>query len=180
VKCEEPMDRKRKKALLESILFISGDPVDLKDLRRITELPAGEIGFLMNELMAEYRDRNGGIILVEVAGGYQLVSNPEYAPWIKKLKSVSPQKLSLAALETLSIVAYRQPITKAELEQLRGVNSDGVIKSLLDKRFIRVVGKKEVPGRPLVYGTTREFLQHFGLKDLSELPTIRDLHPEEL
>ncbi|NOZ24514.1 MAG: SMC-Scp complex subunit ScpB [Nitrospirae bacterium] len=174
------MDKEQKKALLESILFISGSPMSLKDLKRVTELPSGEIGFLINELMAEYRARKGGIMLVEVAGGYQMVSNPEYAPWIRKLRSAAPQKLSLAALETLSIVAYRQPITKAELEQLRGVNSDGVIKSLLEKRFIRIVGKKEVPGRPLIYGTTREFLQFFGLKDLSELPTIRDLHPEEL
>jgi len=174
------MEKEQKKALLESILFISGTPLNLKDLKKITEFSTGEIGFLINELMAEYRDRKGGILLVEVAEGYQMVSNPEYAPWIKKLKSATPQKLSTAALETLSIVAYRQPITKAELEQLRGVNSDGVIKSLLEKRFIRIVGKKEVPGRPLIYGTTREFLQHFGLKDLSELPTMRDLNPEEL
>ncbi len=174
------MEKEQKKALLESILFISGTPLNLKDLQKITEFSTGEISFLLNELMAEYRDRKGGILLVEVAGGYQMVSNPEYSHWVKKLKATTPQKLSIAALETLSIVAYRQPITKAELEQLRGVNSDGVIKSLLERRFIRIVGKKEVPGRPLIYGTSREFLQHFGLKDLSELPTMRDLNPDEL
>jgi segregation and condensation protein B len=174
------MEKERKRALLESILFISGTPLNLKDLQKITEFSTGEISFLINELMAEYRNRKGGILIVEVAEGYQMVSNPEYSQWIKKLKATTPQKLSIAALETLSIVAYRQPITKAELEQLRGVNSDGVIKSLLERRFVRIVGKKEVPGRPLIYGTSREFLQHFGLKDLSELPTMRDLNPDEL
>ncbi|VAX26707.1 Segregation and condensation protein B [hydrothermal vent metagenome] len=174
------MEKEQKRALLESILFISGTPVNLKDLQKITEFSTGEISFLINELMAEYRNRKGGILLVEVAEGYQMVSNPDYSYWVKKIKATTPQKLSIAALETLSIVAYRQPITKAELEQLRGVNSDGVIKSLLERRFIRIVGKKEVPGRPLIYGTSREFLQHFGLKDLSELPTMRDLNPDEL
>ena len=174
------MEKEQKRALLESILFISGAPVNLKDLQKITEFSTGEISFLINELMAEYRNRKGGIFLVEVAEGYQMVSNSEYSHWIKKLKATTPQKLSIAALETLSIVAYRQPITKAELEQLRGVNSDGVIKSLLERRFIRIVGKKEVPGRTLIYGTSRKFLQHFGLKNLSELPTMRNLNPDEL
>ncbi|HDY70549.1 MAG TPA: SMC-Scp complex subunit ScpB, partial [Nitrospirae bacterium] len=92
----------------------------------------------------------------------------------------TPQKLSMAALETLAIIAYRQPVTKAEIDQFRGVGSDGVVKNLLDRRMIRVVGKKEAPGRPLLYGTTREFLLHFGLTDLSDLPTMRELSPDEL
>ncbi len=164
---------------MESILFVSGAPISLGDLQKITGFSTGETEFLMKELTADYRDRRGGILIVEVAGGYQMVSNPEHSRWIRKMKTSTPSKLSMAALEALSIVAYRQPITKAELEQLRGVNSDGVIKSLLERRFIRVVGRKEVPGRPLLYGTTREFLQHFGLKDLSELPTMRELNPDE-
>ena len=174
------MEREQKKALLEALLFVSGAPLTLKDLQKATGLSTGEIGFLMNELMAEYRKRTGGVLLAEVAEGFQMVSNPEFSDWVRKLTSSIPQKLSMAALETLAIIAYRQPITKAELEQLRGVNSDGVVKSLIERRFIRIVGKKEAPGRPLLYGTTREFLQHFGLKDLSELPTMRELNPDEL
>jgi segregation and condensation protein B len=174
------MEKEQKKALMESLLFVSGTSLGVKDLQKITELPSGEIEYIMNELMADYRDRDGGVHIAEVAEGYQMVSNSEYSPWIKRIKASTPQRLSMAALETLAIVSYRQPLTKAEIDQLRGVSSDGVIKNLLERRLINVVGKKEAPGRPLLYGTTREFLLHFGLKDLSELPTLRELNPEEI
>lgn len=174
------MENEEKKALLESVLFVSGTSLSTKELQRITELSSGEITFLLSELMAEYRNRGRGIQIVEVAEGYQMVSNPAYSGWIRRLKTNLPLKLSMAALETLAIIAYRQPISKAEIEELRGVNSEGTLKSLTERRFVRIVGRKETPGRPLLYGTTREFLQHFGLKDLSELPTARELNPDEL
>jgi len=140
-----------------------------------------EIKRIMGELISDYRDRDGGIHIVEIANGYQMVTNPRYAPWIKKFMGAQPSnKLSMPALETLAIIAYRQPIIKAEIEQIRGVNSDGVIKTLLERRLIRIMGRKEAPGRPLLYGTTREFLQYFGLKDLTELPTLKDLAREEV
>ncbi len=175
------MEASRRKSLIEALLFISGTPLSVKDIQKITGFSTGDIVTSIAELEAEYRQRGSGIQIVEVAEGYQMVTNPEFAEWIRKLKgSTSQTRLSQAALETLAIVAYRQPITKAEIEQLRGVNSEGVIRSLLERRLIRVVGKKDVPGRPLLYGTTREFLLYFGLKDLSELPTIRELNPDEL
>ncbi len=174
------MDNQKKKAILEALIFVSGTPIGIKELQKATGFASGEIGFLVSELMADYRQRQSGIELVEVAEGYQMVTRPEFSDYIRKLKSTTPPKLSMAAMETLAIIAYKQPITKAEVEQIRGVNSDGVIKSLLDRRLIRVVGKKEAPGRPMLYGTTREFLLYFGLKDLSELPTIRELNPDEL
>ncbi len=173
--------RTEKKPVIEALLFVAGTPLSLKELQKLTGLPKGEIQTLISELQAEYTRRGSGIRIVEVAEGYQMVTAPEVAEWIKPLKGgQAGAKLSRAALETLAIVAYRQPITKAEIEELRGVNSDAVIKSLLEKRLIRVVGKKEVPGRPLLYGTTKEFLLYFGLKDLSELPEIEELAPGEL
>ncbi|MEE9523859.1 MAG: SMC-Scp complex subunit ScpB [Thermodesulfovibrionales bacterium] len=169
-----------KKSLIEALLFISGEPLDPKDIRKITDFSDEEISVSLNELVDEYRSRSGGFLITEIAEGYQIVTNPEFAPWIRKLKSTTTTaKLSIAALETLSMVAYKQPITKVEIEQLRGVNSDGVVKSLLEKRLIKILGKKEVPGKPMLYGTTREFLQFFGLKDLSELPTLKELQRDD-
>jgi segregation and condensation protein B len=109
-----------------------------------------------------------------------MVTNPEHADWVRKFKSTQvSSKLSMPALETLAIIAYRQPIIRAEVEQIRGVNSDSAIKTLYEKRLIKIMGRKEAPGRPFLYGTTREFLQYFGLKDLTELPTLKDLTREE-
>jgi len=130
--------------------------------------------------MKEYRERNAGLLIVEIANGYQMVTNSEYADWVRKFKSTQvSSKLSMPALETLAIIAYRQPIIRAEVEQIRGVNSDSAIKTLYEKRLIKIMGRKEAPGRPFLYGTTREFLQYFGLKDLTELPTLKDLTREE-
>ena len=174
------MEKKEKKSLIESLLFVSGEPLALSAIKTSTDLPEVEIKECLDELMGEYKEREGGLLIIEIANGYQMVTNPFYAPWIKKLKSTAASgKLSMPALETLAIIAYKQPIIKAELEQIRGVNSDGVIKTLLDRRLIKIMGRKEVPGKPLLYGTTREFLQYFGLKDLTELPTISELTREE-
>lgn len=161
-------------------MFFSGEPLTPQTLKGVTEMDEPEIRRLMEGLMADYRARGSGILVAEVANGYQMVTDPRHAPWIKKLKGAQVSaRLSLAALETLAIIAYKQPIIKAEIEQVRGVNADGVIKTLLDRRLIKIMGKKEAPGKPLLYGTTKEFLQYFGLKDLAELPTLRDLTREE-
>ena len=174
------METNEKKALVESLLFVSGDPVTLQTLKNVAEMPETELKQLLDELIAGYREKNGGMLIIEVATGYQMVTNPRYVSWIRKMVNTStPNKLSLPALETLAIIAYNQPIIKAELEQIRGVNADGMIKSLLDKRLIKIMGRKEVPGKPLLYGTTKEFLEYFGLKDLTGLPTLKELTRDE-
>jgi len=174
------MEDKEKKYLIEAILFLSGEPVTVSSLKDVTEMPEIELKNFIDELVADYTERNGGILIAEIADGYQMVTNPAYAPWLKKFRASSAAaKLSVPALETLAIIAYKQPIIKAEIEQLRSVNSDGVIKTLLDRKLIKIMGRKEAPGRPLFYGTTKEFLQYFGLKDLTELPTLKDIEREE-
>lgn len=161
-------------------MFVSGDPITMDAIKNVSELPETELRQILDELISEYRNDARGIQIVEVANGYQMTTSPECSAWVRKLfASGTPNRLSLPALETLAIIAYNQPIIKAELEQIRGVNSDGVVKSLLDKRLIKIMGRKEVPGKPLLYGTTKEFLQYFGLKDLSELPTLKELNRDE-
>ncbi|MCX7794169.1 MAG: SMC-Scp complex subunit ScpB [Thermodesulfovibrionales bacterium] len=174
------MDRKEKKDIIELLLFTSGEPLTISSIKEITGLPEEEIKTHLDELIMEYDAKNGGIIIKEIANGYQMITNPAYSEWVKRIKrNVSQTKLSMAALETLAIIAYKQPIIKAEIEQIRGVNSDGAIKTLLERRLIKIVGKKEAPGRPFLYGTTKEFLEYFGLRDLTELPTLKDLSREE-
>jgi segregation and condensation protein B len=168
------------KSILEALLFLSGDVLTTHTFKEIIGLPETDIRNLFNELISEYRDRNSGLQIVEIANGYQMVTNPELAEWVKKFRNThTSSKLSMPALETLAIIAYRQPIIKAEIEQIRGVNSDSAIRTLHDKRLIKIMGRKEAPGRPFLYGTTREFLQYFGLKDLTELPTLKDIIREE-
>jgi segregation and condensation protein B len=174
------MEKAEKKSLIEALLFVSGEPITLASLKTGAEMPETEIKQLLDEMIAEYREKNGGLLLIEIANGYQMVTNPQYARWIRKFRNTAvSSKLSMPALETLAIIAYKQPIIKAELEQIRGVNSDGVIKTLLERRLVKIMGRKEVPGKPLLYGTTREFLEYFGLKDLTELPTLAELTREE-
>jgi segregation and condensation protein B len=174
------MEDMQKKSVLEALLFLSGEPVTLSALREVIDLPEPEIKGLMDELIIWYRERNGGLFIAEIANGYQMVTNPGYSDWVIKFRSTQmSSKLSMPALETLSIIAYKQPLIKAEIEQLRGVNSDSAVKTLIEKRLIKVIGRKEAPGRPFLYGTTKDFLQYFGLKDLTELPTLKDLVREE-
>jgi segregation and condensation protein B len=174
------MTAKEKKSLIEALLFVSGEPVSLSVLKNTTELSENDLKQLLDELIMEYKQRDSGVVIIEIANGYQMVTNPFYSQWLKKFTHTnSSNKLSMPSLETLAIIAYKQPIIKAELEQIRGVNSDGVIKTLLDRRLIKIMGRKEVPGKPLLYGTTQEFLQYFGIKDLTELPTLRELAREE-
>jgi segregation and condensation protein B len=172
--------RDKMKAMLEALLFVTAEPLEPKELKQITDMHEKDIKELLDEIAADYEERAGGILVGKVAGGYQMLSNVEHVDLIKRLKGKGrAQKLSLAALEALAIIAYKQPITKAEVEDLRGVNSDGIVKSLLDKRLVKIVGKKEAPGKPLLYSTTREFLQYFGLNDLTELPTLKDMERDD-
>jgi segregation and condensation protein B len=174
------MEREKLKSMVESVLFLSAEPLVAEDLKDVLQMKEKDILELLDELHKEYAQRNGGVLIGRVAGGYQMITNPDQGDLIRALRGkVRTQKLSLAALETLAIVAYKQPITKAEVEEIRGVNSDGVMKALLDKRLIKIVGKKEAPGKPMLYSTSREFLQYFGLSDLTELPTLKDLEREE-
>src|SRR5512143_2890043 len=170
-----PSETNRNKAIIEALLFASGEPLSLSAINKATSLSEQDIREIMRELISEYGDRNSGIIIAEIADRYEMATDPELAAWIRRMKNVHvSNKLSQPSIETLSIIAYKQPITKVEIDQLRGVNSDAAVKSLLDKRLIKIIGKKESPGRPFLYGTTREFLQYFGLKNLAELPPLSD------
>jgi len=164
------------KAIIESLLFASGTPVTLRRLAEVIGVAQAEARAAVQFLIQEYGAAERGIRLTEVAGGYQFRTAAEYADYVKKFVQEKPSKLSRAALETLAIIAYRQPLTKAEVELVRGVDVDGVLNSLLTKKLIRVVGRKDVAGRPWVYGTTPQFLELFGLNDLSSLPPLPAIH----
>ncbi|MBU2490405.1 MAG: SMC-Scp complex subunit ScpB [Proteobacteria bacterium] len=167
------------KYVVESLLFAAGEPVGEDQLLEVVPgASAEDVRLALAEIRDEYEARGGGFFLEEVAGGFQLRTRPEFAPYIRKLSQGQPARLSRAALETLAIVAYRQPVMRAEIEHVRGVDSGGVLRMLLEKDLLRVLGKKDLPGRPLVYATSKRFLEVFGLKDLSELPSLRDM--EEL
>ncbi len=158
---------------IEAVLFAAGRAVSLKELAHILEVSSEEVKEALKALQEHYQDR--GVTLREVGGGFRFETRSEFAPYIRRLKLGNPPRLSRAALETLAIVAYKQPITKAEIEAIRGVDSAGALKSLLEKGLIKIAGRKEVPGRPLLYATTRRFLEVFALKDLSELPSLKEL-----
>ena len=164
------------KAVIEALIFASDTPLAPEKIRVVfPEAEKTEIKEIIDQLILEYNERNGGIFLQEVAGGFQFRTNPELGQWIKKLKSTKPHSLSPQAMETLAIVAYKQPIVKSEIESIRGVDVGGPLKSLLDKKLVRIVGRKDVPGKPIIYGTTRRFLEVFNLKDLLDLPNLREL-----
>jgi segregation and condensation protein B len=161
---------------LEAVLFASAEPITLVKLQEIFA-PDGIDGDEIKEgvwvLQQEYQGR--GLELREVASGYQLRTRQEMGPWLARLEKQRPVRFSRAALETLSSVAYRQPVTRAEIEEVRGVDCGGVLKTLLDRNLVRIVGKKDVPGRPLLYGTTRSFLEVFSLESLAALPSLREI-----
>jgi segregation and condensation protein B len=165
----------RLKSIIESLLFASDKPLSMKRLTDLTkETDLGQVAAAVEQLRADYADR--GVVLHEVAGGFQFRTNPINAHWVRELVSGKPVKLSRAQLETLAILAYRQPITRPEIDEIRGVDSGGTLKTLLDRNLVRVLGKKEEPGRPLLYGTTQTFLEFFNLKDLKDLPTLREFY----
>lgn len=167
------------KNIVECLLFFSDKPIAVEKLAQITEVDnQEEIRIAAEELRKEYEIRNGALQVVNIAEGYQICTKSEFSDWIRKLyKSQTTFQLSLPALETLSIVAYKQPITRAEIEKVRGVDASCVLRTLLEKRLIRISGRKRVPGRPMLYGTTQEFLRYFGLKDLSEIPSLEEIKP---
>ncbi len=170
------MEENNLKSAVEALIFASEKPITLEQIKKVLGIAdnAG-VNKIIEELSGEYETQNRGIRVVEVAGGFQMSTCAAFAPFLKKLfKNRYSDKLSRQALESLAIIAYKQPLTKAEIESLRGVNVDGVMKSLLDKNLIRICGRKKIPGRPFVFGTTREFMEHFGLKSLQDLPKIEN------
>ena len=164
------------KAILEALIFASPDPLTPKAIEKLLDSePREDIHAALAELKRDY-DRPGGLQLVEVAGGYQIVTRPDLHEWVRRLfHERTTQKLSVAALETLAVIAYRQPVTAPEVAEIRGVNTSGVLGTLIERKLVKIVGRKQVVGRPFLYGTTREFLERFGLNDLSDLPKVEDM-----
>jgi segregation and condensation protein B len=160
--------------VVEALLFASDSPLEAERIREVLDLgDAGEARALVDALRERYQAADGALTVVEVAGGFRMVTRPEIAPWLMRLaRTRTKARLSRAALETLAIVAYRQPVSRPEVDALRGVNSDAVLDSLLERRLIRIAGRKEAPGRPFLFETTREFLIAFGLRDTGDLPKV--------
>ncbi len=173
---EQPEDQHYKSAI-EALLFVSDKPVVLDQFKQVfPQLTPSAIEDLLRRLQDEYVTRDAGMVVVEIAGGWQMLSNSHAASYIREFyKTRTKEKLSRPALECLAIVAYKQPVGRGEVEVIRGVNSDGTIAHLLNKGLVRIVGRKEVPGRPFLYGTTKEFLEYFGLKSLEDIPKIEAL-----
>ena len=165
--------REQLKKALECVLFVAAKPLPLEEVARILQVPLDEALMLLNELAVEY-ERRSGLAIVEVAGGWRMVTRPEFAPYIARLHPPQRIRLSRGSLEVLAIIAYHQPITRPEIEQLRGVDSSAAIQSLLEHGLIQVVGYKETVGRPRLYATTPKFLELFGLRSLDELPPLRE------
>ena len=164
------------KAVVEALIFASPEPVTMKTLVKLLDSePKEDILAAITELKQQY-DGPGGLQMVEVAGGYQIVTRPELHEWVRRLfHERSTQKLTVQALETLAVISYRQPITALEIGEIRGVNTSGVLTTLLERHLIKIVGRKNVVGRPFLYATTKEFLIRFGLNDLGDLPKIEDM-----
>lgn len=173
------MDIEILSSIVESILFVSEKPVSIEKLQEAVEnVDKKKIESVVSMLSKRYEDTGSGIRLEAVAGGYQLRSKEENSLYVKRFLKHKPLRFSKAALETLAITAYKQPITRQEIESIRGVESSGILKLLLEKRLIKIFGKKDVPGRPMIYGTTREFLEIFSLNSIKDLPTLKEI--EEL
>mgnify|MGYP000031086345 CR=1 FL=1 len=186
-----PLSEYRLRSVLESLLLVADRPLPVSRIVEILEEAAGplakqearpplyqaaEVQSLLLALSTEYRTAQRGIELHQVAGAWQLRTAPDNAAWVQRLLQQKPMRLARAQLEVLAIVAYRQPITRPEIDDIRGVDSGGALKMLLERRLVRILGKKEEPGRPLLYGTTKEFLEFFNLRDLKELPTLREYY----
>lgn len=170
------MSQDAAKSVIEALIFSSEKPLPIEQIKKVLDnLETTQVRAIIDELKLEYETQSRGIRIVEIAGGFQMITATEYAPFLKKLyKQPRVERPSKPALETLAIIAYKQPVTKLEIESLRSVNIDGVIATLVERGLIRIVGRKKAPGRPFVFGTTRQFLEHFGLKSLEELPKIEN------
>jgi segregation and condensation protein B len=166
------------KPVLEGLLFVSDSPIKLDALSEILhEWDREALLDGIRQIKKDCEEDSRGLELVEVAGGYQFRTKPQWAEWVNRLKKSKPVKLSQSALETLAIIAYRQPVIRPTIEEIRGVDSGWVVRSLLEKGLIRIVGRKEIAGRPLIYGTTKTFLELFNLNTLSDLPTLKEVEP---
>ena len=175
------MDRREIQGAIEAILFINGEPLPIADLRETLDITELEMINALEALQALYELDGRGLRLNRFGGSVQLTTNPEYAPYVERLLQPSQkQTLSHAALETLSVIAYRQPVTRAQIEAVRGVKCDYSVQSLTGKGLIQVVGKRETIGHPLLYGTTDEFLRHFGIESLNNLPELIEFTADEL
>jgi len=164
------------RSIIESLLFASDTPLTVERIQKVLpEADKEAIKAALQHIQAEFDRREGGMVLREVAGGYQFRTPEPHKKWIQRLVQPGAMRLSKAALETLAIIAYRQPVMRSAIEHIRGVNSGGTIRMLLDRKLVRSLGRREIPGRPLVYGTTRKFLETFDLKDLKDLPTPADI-----
>ena len=164
------------KNIIESLLFVAENPLTIDSIRKVLDSADSKvIRKALNELSDEYEARKGGFFLREVAGGYQIRTRPEYSYWIKRLLRPSPLRLSNAALETLAIVAYKQPVIRSDIEHIRGVDCGGILRMLLERKLVRIIGRKEIPGRPMIYSTTKKFLELFELKDLKDLPSPKEI-----
>jgi segregation and condensation protein B len=161
-------------AAVEALLFAAEKPLDLASLREATQFEEAAIREAIAALQHRFAAGTAGVVLVDLGGRWQLRTDPQLAAYVRRLLQVKPLRLTRAALEALAIVAYRQPVTRPEMEDLRGVDCGAVLKALLERKLIRILGKKDEPGRPLLYGTTREFLELFSLRDLTQLPTLRE------
>jgi len=172
----EPMPSAELKAILEALIFASPEPLTPKQMFKLLDTePHEDVEAALAELKRDY-DRPGGLQLVEVAGGYQIVTRSDLHDWVRRLfHERSTQKLTVQALETLAVIAYRQPVTALEITEIRGVNTAGVLNTLLERHLIKIVGRKQVVGRPFMYATTKEFLIRFGLNDLNDLPKVEDM-----
>jgi segregation and condensation protein B len=166
----------RVRTVVETLLFLAERPLAVEEVRASTGIESARVAQALEQLVARYREGAAGIVLQEVGGGWQLRSAPDNAEFARRFLRVKPQRLTRAALETLAIVAYRQPVTRPEIEDVRGVDSGAVLKALLERKLLKILGRKEEPGRPILYGTTREFLAFFAVKDLASLPTLREFH----
>ncbi|MDD9872650.1 MAG: SMC-Scp complex subunit ScpB [Deltaproteobacteria bacterium] len=170
------MDRKRQKQLVEALIVAAPEPLPPRRIAEVVpELAAGEVPELVDELMQEHAQQGRGFEIWKVAGGYQLRTRQELAEFVRQLLRERPLRLSRAALETLAVVAYKQPVTRAEVEQVRGVEAGPVLRGLVERRLVRIAGHRDVPGRPVLYATTRRFLEIFGLGRLDDLPTLREI-----
>jgi segregation and condensation protein B len=174
------VDEAHLKSILESLLFAAGEPVSLARLTAaLDDIPRATVNKTLTAMAAEYAAANRGIVIEEVAGGFQMRTSKDHASHVRKLLATKPPRLSRPLMETVAIIAYRQPITRPEIEQLRGVDTGGVLETLLERRMIKIAGRKEAPGRPMVYATTDEFLEIFGLKDLESLPDLSEFREIE-
>lgn len=170
----------RVKGIIEALLFVSDRPLSVAKICDVVEVEEDQVKKALEDIAQEYHRDDRGLQLREVADGYRFYSHPAYAPYIEKMiLSFDHRRLTQAALETLSIVAYKQPVTKADISAIRGVNSDGVINTLLNRDLVKEMGRQDAPGQPILYGTTTRFLESFGLRSIDELPPLDEFTPDE-